>query len=289
MTKLILIDGDILAYSVGFSVEVPAYVCGGRLYSTRKFAEVRAKKTGLEIHKRKNIGSFDQLQLNLKMKMRTIFEDLGTKSYEMFITSNKLEDNFRSSIATLMPYKGNRKDMERPFHYNRIRELLVNGYKAKLVEGQEADDAIGIRQYELASKYNSFEGTYIATIDKDLRMLEGHHYNLNTRNIDYVDAEEGLKNFSGQLLKGDVTDNIPGLSRLLKLKDRKEEADKLSYGRPGYLKRFEEFKVDHNAKECYDYVIGLYESYGFGTSEITEIGQLLWMRREEGQLWEPKT
>jgi hypothetical protein len=111
---------------------------------------------------------------------------------------------------------------------------------------------------------------------------------MNSKILEYIDEETALKNFYGQLLKGDPTDNIPGLSRLLKIKGREEEANKLSYGKPGYLKKYAEYCLDHYAEECYDHVIGLYESYGFGREEITEIGQLLWIRREEDELWRPK-
>jgi len=285
MTKLILIDGDILTYQIGFSVEAPVYICEGRMYTSRRKAEIHNK--GKDIFKRKNIGSFNQLELNLKMKLKTIFEDIGTNSYKMYITSSNIEDNFRFKIATYLPYKGNRKQ-EKPFYYKKIRDLLINNYKAELIIGQEADDFLGIEQYKQSKKYNSFEGTCIASIDKDLLMLEGYHYNMNNRVIQFIDKETALKNFYGQLLKGDPTDNIPGLSRLLKLKGRKEEANRLSYGKPGYLKNYTKYCIDHCAEECYDHIIGLYESYGFGREEITEIGQLLWIRREEDELWLPK-
>lgn len=286
--RTILIDGDILAYSIGFSVEAPVYVCGGRMYTCRGKADRYAKESGNDVVKRKNIGSFNQVELNLRMKMKTIFEDLGTKKYKMYITASGIENNFRHKLGTFMVYKDNRKKSERPFHYEKVRKLLVDKYNAELITGQEADDAIGIEQYRMASKYDSFEGTYIASIDKDLKMLEGDHYNLNSRLIEHVSAEEGLKNFYGQILKGDTTDNIPGLTKLLKLKNRLEEANKLSYSRPGFLKTYTQLSVDHNAEECYNHVVGLYKSYGFGCTEISEIGQLLWIRREENELWQPK-
>jgi hypothetical protein len=294
MTKIILIDGDILAYSIGFSVESSFYVCNGKAYKTKGKAELQAKRTGGEIFKkdRKDIlfskQLIRQIEINLKCKLRSIFEDLGTRNYKMFITASRIEDNYRHKISTFIPYKAHRKDSRKPVHYDRVRSLLLDKYKAELILGQEADDAIGIMQYAISKKYNSFESTYIASIDKDLRMLEGHHYNLNKRNIEYINKEQALKNFYSQLLTGDPTDNIPGLAKLLKIHNREEEANKLIYQRPGYLKTWKEFMIDHTAKECYDYVIGLYKSHGFGLKEITEIGQLLWIRREEGELWKPK-
>lgn len=210
-----------------------------------------------------------------------IFDDLGTKNYKMYLTTSKIEKNFRAEIAKTMPYKGNRT-AEKPFYYNKIRKLLVEEYGAILVDGQEADDAIGIEQYKIAKQNGNFEWTYIATIDKDLRILEGYHYHLNSRSLDYVSHEEGLKRFYAQLLTGDSVDNIPGLYRFLVLAGRQPEANKL---KARYRKTYDEFAIDKTPQECYDYVIDLYKKYGFGDKEINEIGNLLWIRRNEKEIW----
>lgn len=287
--KTILIDGDILNYKIGFSVETPTYVVAGKVYNRRGMAVRAARLKGLDVvndvHKRKNIGPFQLVQDKLRAQMNMIFDDNGTKQYKLFLTSSDLQANFRASIATIMPYKGNRKDMERPRHYKRLRELLISKYGAIMVEGQEADDTIVTAQYEAYRQKGHFDSTVIATIDKDLRMAAGEHYNLNTRQIDFIDEEEALKNFYGQLLTGDPTDNIPGLTRLLKVRGRKEEANAISYGRPGYISQWNEYRVDHSSAECRRYVIDKYISYGFGKEEIEEIGRLLWMRRSENEMW----
>lgn len=285
MNRTILIDGDILTYQIGFSVQTPIYVCGGKLYKTRGKAKAWADKHGLEVFKRINTGSIQQARLNLKAKMLTIFNDLRTKDYKIYITGGKLEDNFRTKIALIMPYKANREFSEKPFHYAAIRDILVKEYKAEAVYGQEADDAIGIEQYRRAKQYNSFEGTVIASIDKDLRMLQGYHYNLNSRQTDYIAEDQALKNFYGQMLKGDPTDNIPGLTKLLKKQGRLEESKKLSYAKPGYLKTYEKMAATKTTEECRQYVLGLYHSHGISKEELEEIGQLLWIRREENELW----
>jgi hypothetical protein len=287
MERTILLDGDILTYQIGFSVESPMYVVDGGVYKRKGFAERVAKEKGLDpktaIHKRKNIGSVDQMRLNLRMKMKTIFEDLGTRKYRMFITASKVEQNFRNKIATILPYKANRALVEKPFYYKKIREILVNEWKAELIEGQEADDKIGIEQYKLREEMGSFEHSYIASIDKDLRILEGYHYHLNNRNVQYIDADTGLKNFYGQLLKGDGTDNIPGLAKILKIHGREKEANSLIYGR--YHKKYLEYCVDHNPEECYNYVVNRYKDFNYGYKEIDEIGNLLWIRRKDNEMW----
>lgn len=288
MNKIILIDGDILAYEIGFSVEQPMYVCDNKLYQTRGHASAWAKKTDKEIFKRINIGSFKQVETNFKSKLKIILDDLGTKTYKIYLTAGDLSNNYRSKISTLMPYKGNREASTRPFWYKKLRQLMVEVYRAEVVRGQEADDAIGIEQYRVARIYDSFDYTYIASIDKDLKMLEGWHYNLTTRTVEHVSAEQGLKNFVNQILKGDATDNIPGLTRLMKIMGNKEGSDKLSHSRPGYLKTFTEYMLDHSPNECLEYVIDLYYKNGGTTEHINEIAQLLWIRREENELWQLK-
>lgn len=290
MNKTILLDGDILVYKMAFSVESPIYVVQNSVYNSRQRAEVWAKQKGLDpvndVHKRKNKGPFDQVRMNMNAKLKSIYDDLSTSNYRLFLTDSGIENNYRYNMATVLPYKGNRVDMEKPFYYKKTREMLLNDYKAILIKGQEADDQIGIDQYDFWRQSKSFEHSYIASIDKDLRSLEGYHYNLTSRIIDYVDEDTGLKNYYEQLLQGDRTDNIPGLARLLAIQDRKEESDKLVHSH--YMKAYREFALDHSPKECYNYVVDKYKSYGYGDKEIDEIGNLLWIRREEGEIWSEK-
>ena len=285
MHKLILIDGDILVYNIAFSVEIPIYVVGSRSYVTRGKADAHGKLIGQEVRKRLNVGSFDLAKDKLIQKMEKIFSDLGTRKYKMFITHSKVKQNFRNEIATLMKYKGNRTQ-ERPFWYGKMRTHLVEDWGAILVDGQEADDAIGIEQYKIAAEKGNFDQTYIASIDKDLMILEGEHYHLDKHIITYISHEDGLKRFYGQLLTGDATDNIPGLVRCLKLQGREEEAKKLVYSRPGYIKKYNEYCLDHPASQCYNYVVGMYLHYEIQQKIIEEIGQLLWIRRKEGEMWQ---
>ena len=79
--------------------------------------------------------------------------------------------NFRDEIAVTAPYKGNRKDAEKPKHYKLIRDYLVYSWDAVIWEGMEADDAIAIEATELAG-----DGV-IVSLDKDLDQVVGWHYN----------------------------------------------------------------------------------------------------------------
>lgn len=284
MQTVILVDADILVYSVAFGVETPIYVVGGAVFKRRPYAEAWGKKKGYkEVKKRVNIGSEQDLRTNLNTKLKQMYDDLGTSNAKLYLTESKVKGNFRSELATILPYKGNRTDSIKPYHYKTIREILINEYKAILVEGQEADDAIAIEQTRIVEETGSYNFSYIASIDKDLRTVPGQHYNLNSRTIDFVPEDVALKNFYRQLLVGDATDNIPGLYKLLAINDRHEEATKLKHSK--YLKTFNELIVDYSPEDTYNYVLGMYEGYGFGEKELKEIGNLLHLRRHEGEIW----
>ena len=110
--RLALIDADILVYRIGFASE-------------------------------------DSSEAIVKSRMREFVEDLilfnGFDSFEGFISGSS---NYTKDIAVTATYKGNRKQ-PKPKHYNFLREYLLSDWEFKLIEDQEADDAIGIRAYEM--------------------------------------------------------------------------------------------------------------------------------------------
>ena len=67
-----------------------------------------------------------------------------------------------------------------------MNEYLVKEYKAEVCDGQEADDALGI---------NQTDQTIICTIDKDLLMIPGQHYNFVKEEFKTVTYLDGLKHF----------------------------------------------------------------------------------------------
>ena len=226
--KELLIDADFLIYSVGFASEE----------DSEKYAKSRLVET-ME----------DMVYLHLK-----------ADSYEAFLTG---KGNYRYDIAKTVPYKGNRKDMKKPKHYEALREHMVNRLGAVIVEGQEADDEVAIRMSVDPDKY------LLIGVDKDLRQIPGWHHNPHKAQTDYVTDFEGYKAFCTQLLTGDRVDNIPGLlgigpAKAAKaLKDAKTKEDLLRQA----------FKV--------------YVEKEHGIEYFVEQGQLLWLRRYEGELWQP--
>ncbi len=280
MDELILIDGDILVYQIGFSVESYTYQVGSCFYKTRKTAEQGMRRRGWHnkaIKKHKNYGTWEQAKLNLHVKINTILDDIGSKNYKMFITASGIENNFRYKVATLMPYKGNRAKSEKPLYYDELRNYLVSKYKAVVVTGHEADDEIGIWQYRESKKNGHFNNTIIASIDKDLKMLEGTHYHLNTRVLEYINTAAAYKNWAFQILTGDVVDNIPGLYKIMVLKGMMVDAKALV--KSHYIKAFEAYRAEHGDICCLPYVENSYKRFGL-EKELQEIKQLTWIKRE---------
>lgn len=114
-------------------------------------------------------------------------------------------ENFRDKVATILPYKGNRT-ADKPAHYEEIRKYLFIKYPVAITNGIEADDSLGIAI--------TSGGGVLCSIDKDLNMIVGDHYNWRTNTMYTIEREEADNNFIIQCLKGDNTDNIPGLFKI---------------------------------------------------------------------------
>jgi len=181
----------------------------------------------------------------------------GFDSYQGYLTGKK---NFRNEIAITAPYKGNRK-AAKPKHYELLREYMQKAWDFVMIEDQEADDAIGIASYEMQV------GEYcICSIDKDLDMLRGDHFNFVKHEHYFVTEEEGIKNFYKQMLMGDRVDNIIGIKGI------------------GAVKAERLLKECNNEKEMY---LAVLEAYEGNEERVLENGRLLWIRRESNQLWIP--
>ena len=278
MKHTILFDADVLAYRVGFAVEqkvITEEEVAGETWQIKTY-EVEPLENALQI---------------LKDTVEFILFELGSNDYEMYFTG---KSNFRKELATVKEYKGNRKHSRHPLHLADIRKYLISQHGAKLTDGQEADDDLGIRLTELG------DCGIIATIDKDLLMVPGKHYNWvnNTKLI--TTPEQGLQYFYTQLLVGDSTDNIPGCPGIGG--KRAEKAlhgltDEKSLWQAVYdLYDTQMSKFAHKILDDMKYEDGkvYYKHWNTGVEMavplqdyIEEIGNLLWIRRLPGQVWKP--
>ena len=149
-----LIDGDVLRYRIGFACEE---IIDGEVVP----------------------DTIENCLHSVKEQIHSILREAGADSYRVFLSG---KGNFRESLVDY--YKANRKDSRKPYHFDNITQYLINYWDAEVIEGQEADDALGIAQVQ--NKYivdqqklggHGYTETIICTIDKDLDNVPGWHYN----------------------------------------------------------------------------------------------------------------
>ena len=171
--------------------------------------------------------------------------------YRLFLTG---KDNFRYTIYP--EYKAHRPK-EKPFWLEKCRQYLIATFNAEVVDGQEADDAMGI---------NQTDDTIICSIDKDLLMIPGQHYNFVKDEFITVTPETGMKHFYTQCLTGDRSDNIKGIEKI-----GPKKAEKLLAG-------------CITEKEMFDAVRNAYSN----DEEFIMNARVLWIRRKENEDWKDR-
>ena len=168
------------------------------------------------------------------------------------------KSNFRKDLDP--EYKANRKSSSKPDSLPDCMGYLIEEYGASVSEGQEADDDIAIMAASLDYKCT------IASIDKDFLQIPCRHFNFYHNHSSVVSEFEGLHFFYKQILTGDRADNVKGLYRVGEVK-----ASKMLDG----------CKTE---EELFDVTLRAYEG---DLEQVTLTGRLLWLRRKEGELWEP--
>ena len=120
------------------------------------------------------------------------------------------KDNFRYKLCP--QYKANRKDPPQDASLFRpLMQLIIDEKLAIPADGMEADDMVRIKSIELTA--DKVEHT-IVHIDKDLDCIPGKHYNPRRAEFYDIDEDSADLHYWQQMLKGDPTDNLPGLPKI---------------------------------------------------------------------------
>jgi 5'-3' exonuclease len=191
--------------------------------------------------------------------MRRILHETNALSYKCFLSG---DSNFRYQYNP--DYKANRRDMQRPRWLQHVRSHLVTVWNASVTDGIEADDAMGIEQCL------GDGNTVICTIDKDLLMIPGHHYNFVKQEGRHVSPLEGLRHFYFQLIMGDRTDNIFGYDG----KARQKVPQFLEADISFLEECMEEWDMFCHVRDMYN-----------EDERLLMNGRCLWILREENQVW----
>ena len=281
------IDTDLVVYRAAFAAERMEY---GVQYEDTAFGEegviwVQSAKEAKELTEnllakdgmtigerldRINLEPVEAALYNAKSIIERIANNLDVTGDDITLYFSG-ERNFREDIATIKPYKGNRENNRKPTHGPAVIEYLQSGkWNYVISDNEEADDVLGCAHYKafLEDPYSHV----IASTDKDLDMIPGLHYNFVKEKQYFVDEEAAELTFWTQLLSGDSVDNIQGVPGIGTV--RAKEA-------------LSECKTD---LDRYTKALALYvQGYGgeFAEAALLENARLIWIRRNEGELWEP--
>lgn len=204
--------------------------------------------------------------------MTRLLYETSSEDYMAFLTG---ANNFRKKINP--EYKANRKDTPKPKWLESCREYLVTEWNAKVTDGNEADDELGIWLNK------SPENSIIVSLDKDLLQIPGRHYSWEINGTNggkqwtrpaesrIISPREGQFNFYWQLVMGDRSDNVEGF-------DGKMRASVPKFMEPWY----NEMQMAETEQELFSYVLDLYVN---DLGRMLKSGRCLWIQREEGDDW----
>lgn len=114
---MILIDGDMLVYRIGFA------------------CDEEDEKTALQ--------TMDNFLSEVLVDLSDHYDE-----HTVYLTG---KGNFRDEVAVTQPYKGNRTG-RKPVHKDALRQHMIDEWAATVTEGIEADDAIATKATELDFK-----------------------------------------------------------------------------------------------------------------------------------------
>jgi len=235
-----LIDYDILVYRCGFA------------------AQRGSQKEGNLVAE-----PLDHTLTTVKATVKSIVAASGSQGEHYGYLTGR--DNYRAKIATIKPYKGNRRGLEKPVWYDEIRAYLVSHCNGQIIDGREADDELAIHFYK------NPKHSVICSTDKDFNQLP------NVRLFDWVKKEfktftekEAHRNFWLQVLTGDSVDNIPGIPGI------------------GPKKAHHILPYEATYREYSDLCLAQYKQHykENGTKYFIENCRLLYLMKSEDDSWE---
>lgn len=250
-----LLDGDIILYRSALSVEQRMYTA---YTSSGEPVASSPRKKDLEDYEFSYLtydayideGDWEDAKKNAQSLIDRIRS--RTESYDNYTIYITMGNNYRKDVDP--EYKANRTS--KPILYKYMLDYMLTLPRVESVWGQEADDALGINQRA---------DTVICSIDKDLKMVPGNHYNFIKDEWFKVNRDEGIRFFYKQLLTGDRTDNIFGVHGV-----GDKRADKI----------LQDAKTE---SEMYDAVLEAYEK---DATRVLKNARLLWIRQQEDEMWE---
>ena len=178
--RVLVIDGDILAYQIATNNERPIN-WGDGLWT---------------LHADEN-SCIQQLD--------AVIDDLGSNlSADDYVVALTDKNNFRKDV--LPTYKSNRKEKRKPIVLGAMREHIMKKHNGVVWANLEADDVMGIMATEPALN----EERILVSIDKDMKTIP---CNLSQDGSNFEQIPEKLANYNFmiQAIMGDKTDGYDGI------------------------------------------------------------------------------
>jgi len=114
-------------------------------------------------------------------------------------------ENFRKDVYP--DYKSHRKSCRKPCGYKSIKSMLQDRFDVLVEPRLEGDDILGLVQTD-----GRYEKTVIVSSDKDLTSVPGWLWNPDKdEEAREITTEDANRMFLSQVLTGDKTDGYPGL------------------------------------------------------------------------------
>lgn len=104
-----------------------------------------------------------------KLMYENVVKAVGATKHKGFLGKGK---SFRHDLATVLEYKGNRKDLITPLLMQEVTEYMVKKFKVEIVEGIEADDKCVIEAFRKPD-------CVVIAVDKDTGGCAVNWYNPN--------------------------------------------------------------------------------------------------------------
>ena len=178
--KVLLIDGDILAYKIATANEVDTHWGNG--FWTLHCDEIQCKH-------------------EVDAKIDDLGQSLEADDYVVALTD---KNNFRKDV--LPSYKDNRKQRRKPMVLNALRDYIMEKHNGIMWKNLEADDVMGI----MATEPHPTEDRIIVSIDKDMRQIPAK-VSRDGETVEEIPQRLADYWFMIQTLAGDSTDGYTGL------------------------------------------------------------------------------
>jgi len=265
--KKLLIDGDIIAYRS--SAHQSVWEADGLFFNLRRDAAKYGTPTKCGTYSPCKEVVFGKAQRMIDTIVRDNTKGCEAPMMKVFLSGTT---NFRMDICS--QYKAQRPT-EKPKYLGDVKEFLKARYNTETSAGEEADDVIGIEQYQNYRNPSTFD-TVICSTDKDFKTIPGYLYNPVSGKMTYSEEKDALRFFYLQVLMGDKADNIEGLKGVGPIR---AESILKNYTTEWDLYRAVRIAVRRTLKV----------NKSIAEEMILKTGQLLRIRRWRGEIWQLPT